>query len=163
MPILLLCAAPSLARADTFESRETFGIDLATVWEPRNGDALGAGPVLRAETNTTKMPAWLDFALRWGMLLDSADRVYMPIMVGLAANLGPSYVGLDLGTLLHPDEMTDKLRVSSTINAAVGVRIGHWNVRATAMRGELFDGTAWMFSLGRDFVRTESTVKRSFF
>src|SRR5688572_5311536 len=73
--ILMLCLC-STASADTFQDRDTFGLDVSTVWEPGNGDAFGAGPVFRFEGFTSRAPDWLGFVTRGGLFIDSADRVF---------------------------------------------------------------------------------------
>jgi hypothetical protein len=161
--LIILCAISGVAAADSFETRETFGLDVTTIWEPRNGDAFGAGPMLRAEFNSTKMPSWLDIVIRWGVLLDSADRTFAPFTFGFAAKLGAPYLGLEIGGTIYPQEMDDSVRLGWTAGGVAGLRLGHWDLRATAMRGELFDGNVWLFSIGRDFARMDASVKRSFF
>lgn len=161
--LMILVALGGTAAADSYETHETFGLDVTTIWEPRNADAFGAGPLFRFEFNSTKMPGWLDLVVRWGVVADSADRTYAPFSFGVSARLGAPYLGLDIGAMLHPDEMTESVRAAWTTSANLGVRLGVWDLRATAMRGELFDGTAWLFSIGRDFARIDAAVKRSFF
>ena len=159
-------ASASLAEADTFQSVDTFGLDVATVWEPANGDAFGAGPLFRVESFTTKMPSWLGLVARWGMLIDSSDRVFSPIVVGamVRPGLGGLYGTLEGGGTIAAvdtvDEM-DERRVDWTASATLGYRLGGWDLHATALVGGLFERTTWMFSLGRDFVRLDATITRT--
>jgi hypothetical protein len=54
--------------------------------------------------------------------------------------------------------MAETTRISHAVDAALGLRWRHWDIRATAMRGELFDGQVWLFSVGRDFGRDDARV-----
>ncbi len=163
----LLAAVSASARADTFQDRDTFGIDVSTVWEPSHGDAFGAGPLLRFESFTSRLPDWLGVVTRFGMVVDSADRVYAPLTAGVLVRRGDTgaYVSLEGGgtiaNVTTADPMTDALRIDWTASAAVGYRYRHWDLRASAMIGGMYEGAAWMFSIGRDFVRLESTTTRT--
>jgi hypothetical protein len=166
--IIALCVgSTSVAHADTFSTVDTFGLDVSTVWEPSNGDAFGAGPLFRYETFSSKLPSWLGIAARWGMLLDSADRVFAPFGVGMMARpgLGGLYTTLEIGGTIglvdDPLAMDDHARIDWTASATLGYRLGAWDLHATALAGGLFENAVWMFSVGRDFVQIDSTVTRS--
>jgi len=166
--IVAVVGLPTVARADdTFETRETIGLDLTTLWEPANRDAFGAGPLFRFEWHSSKLPDRLDVTTRFGMIVDSADRVLAPISVGLEVRLGAPYVGAELGSMISHDDNdmmeSDRLRLSWTAATTVGVKARHWDLRAMWMRGELFDGNTWLFAIGRDFGRLDATVTRKVF
>ena len=167
--VVVLVGSSSIASADSSEwqTRETMGLDVTTLWEPKNRDAFGAGPLFRVEWHSTKLPDWLDLVTRWGVIVDSADRVFSPFTVGLLAKLGVPYLGAEFGGMLYrdelDDEMDDAMRLAWTAGLTGAVRVGNWDLRAQWMRGAIFDGNVWMFSLGRDFARLDSSVKRTTF
>lgn len=170
--VVCLGVAP-IAHADTFQDRDTFGLDVSTVWEPSNQDAFGAGPVFRFEGFTSRVPDWLGFVTRAGLFADSADRVFSTLSVGLMVRPGDTgiYGTLEGGATIgndvfmddgaNDDASNDALRLHWTGAAAVGYRLGVWDLRATALVGGMFERNVWMFSIGRDFVRIDSTITRT--
>ena len=162
--IVFACLASTAlpAHADSFEDHDTFGLDVATAWEPANGDAFGAGPMFRFETFTTRIPSWLGIVSRFGMIADSADRVYAPVSVGLMVRHGVMYYDVEGGATLNSSVgMDDGIHVDWTFGAAFGVRLGNWDLRVSPMIGGMYDKAVWMFSLGRDFVRIDSKITRT--
>jgi hypothetical protein len=160
--LLVLCIGTT-AHADTLHNVDTMGLDVATVWEPANRDAFGAGPLFRYETFTSQLPDWLGMLTRWGVFVDSADRVFSTAALGLIIRPDNDglYLTAEAGLTFAPQEMEDSMRLDWTGAAAVGYRAGVWDLRATALRGGLFQDTAWMFSLGRDFIRFDATITRT--
>ncbi|HEX5060839.1 MAG TPA: hypothetical protein VFV99_15840 [Kofleriaceae bacterium] len=163
--IVFACLASNAltAHADSFEDHDTFGLDVSTAWEPANGDAFGAGPMFRFETFTSRMPDWLGLVSRFGVIVDSADRVYSPVAIGLEVRHDWFYYTVEGGATLasRDSHMDDALYFDWTFGAAAGVRLGHWDLRANVMLGGLFDKAVWMFSVGRDFVRIDSKITRT--
>jgi hypothetical protein len=165
--LFLVCfAAAPIAHADTtFQDHDTFGLDVSTVWEPANRDAFGAGPVFRFEGFSSRFPDWLGVVTRGGLVIDNADRIFSTLSLGLM--LRPSdagiYATLEGGATINNETVmdTDVFRLDWTGAAAVGYRLGAWDVRAAALVGGLFERNAWMFSIGRDFVRVDSTITRT--
>jgi len=163
-----LCALCSgaTAHADSFQERDLFGVDVQTVWEPNNRDAFGAGPVFRFETFSSRLPSWLAMVTRAGVFADSADRVFSHGVFGLQVRPGGNgaYVSLEGGLTIATElfmEQEHRYRIDFTGAGALGYHVGHWDLRATVLAGGLFEGPVWLFSLGRDFVRIDSSITRS--
>ena len=138
--IALVCLATT-AHADSFEDHDTFGLDVASAWEPANGDAFGAGPMFRFETFTSRIPSWLGIVSRFGLITDSADRVYAPASLGLMVRHGRVYYGVDGGATFNSEVgMEDGIHVDWTLGAAFGVRLGNWDLHVSPMFGGMFGG-----------------------
>jgi hypothetical protein len=161
--VLLLTATAHADDGDRWQEHQTFGLDVTTLWEPRNSNAFGAGPLMRFEYHSSKVPDWLDMVTRFGVLPDSADRVMAPFVVGALVHLGGPYVTAELGGVLHSEvgNQMSEIRLSWTVAAALGGKLGYWDARATWLRGGMFEGNVWLFSIGRDFGRLDSTVTRT--
>jgi hypothetical protein len=162
--VLSCLAVAPIAHADTFHDRDTFGLDVSTMWEPANRDAFGAGPVFRFEGFTSRLPDWLGAVTRAGLFADSADRVFSTLALGLLVRPGDAglYGTLEGGATIGKDDMDeDAWRIRWTGAAGVGYRLGVWDIRATALVGGLFERNVWMFSIGRDFVQIDSTITRT--
>jgi|SRR5687767_4636971 len=161
---ILVLALGSTAHAETFQSRDIWGIDISTLWEPRNRDAFGAGPVIRWETAANTMPEWLDFVTSVGIFVDSADRSTAALDFGLMVRGdGPLYATIKGGgTYANAYVMGETIeRLDWSASGALGLRLGNWDVRATALTGGLFDGPVWLFSLGRNLFRVDTTTTSS--
>lgn len=159
-------ALAQTAHADTFHDRDTFGLDVSTVWEPANRDAFGAGPMFRFEGFTSRLPDWLGIVTRAGMFADSADRVFSTVALGIMMRPRDAgiYCTLEGGATIRKETVmdSDAMYIDWTAAGALGYRLGNWDLRASIGTGGIFNGHAvWMFSLGRDFVRLDSTVTRT--
>jgi hypothetical protein len=164
LAILATALCASTAHADTFENHDTFGLDVTTLWEPTNRDAFGAGPMFRAEGFSSRFPDWLGGVTRLGLILDSADRIFAGGSFGALIRPGRSglYGTLEATvTMTSLDEMTDAYRIDWSAGAAVGWRVGLWDLRASLLYGGLFEREVWLFSIGRDFVRLDAKVTRT--
>ncbi len=156
--------ASTTATAETFQTSETFGLDVMTVWQPSANDAVGGGSMIRLEWTSSKLPSWLTQVGRVGVLVDSIDRGMLPALIGfqIGGAEGPFVAG-EAGWMLHGplhgDD--DEVEWSNVFSLAAGLKFDHWNLRAAWLDGPDFDGPMWMLSLGRDFIRNDATVTQT--
>ncbi len=158
-------AFAQIAHADTFQDRDTIGLDVSTLWEPANRDAFGAGPMFRFEGFTSRLPDWLGVVTRGGLIVDSADRIFAPLGVGVMVRPSDAgiYATLEGGATIDNETVMDEdvWKIDWTASAAVGYRLGAFDIRASALVGGMFERNVWMFSIGRDFMRVDSTISRT--
>src|SRR5262245_39417525 len=162
--VLCLGCFESSVHADTFETRSTFGLEAAALW---NRDVHGAGLLYRFEESPSSLPSWLGLVARAGTLFASNESVFTTLDFGLLVRpfeAGP-YAALEGGLTCAPDPAMENVdlrwRIDLLGTAALGYRAGAWDLRVSAAIGGPFDGTTWLVALGRDFWRFDSTIERT--
>jgi hypothetical protein len=150
------------AQADSFETHDTIGIDITTLWEHHNptGDAVGGGPVIRFESFSSQRPWWLGGLFKVAIIPDSSDRVSSPLSAGAIVLLGHTglYANVDGGLMLTSNDPMSGTQASWLVDGALGERWRGWDLRATYLRSGDFHGSVWLFSLGRDLAWADTKI-----
>lgn len=162
----VLAFTVATARADvTFQSHEEFGVDFSMMHAPRTDDGeTDAGSIIHYESTTSRSPSWLMVGTQVGLFAGSADRIIAPLLFDVRfGDRHGLFARLELGWLVHTPVggESDDTTWSRTYGAAIGYKLGPWQLSLGALRSGAFVGPAYMFTLGRDFVYLDSVVTRS--